>query len=572
MLPLAAVFWGFSRVVAESETRLVDARLQAGVRAALAAYDERQREASTRALRLARDPRFARALARRDRQALAALLRGKPNLVVLGRDRLHVGVLPPSAGRRAVAVVGRDGSLGQVVATVPLDRMLVRQLELRSGIDAGDRLAFVRRAKIVAGNSGIGGELPVTAGLTDKLRVGGDRYRTLAVSRPGTGGALLALLTPQARIDSANASDERRLLAGLLTALLLIAAVAYLEGRSIVRTVRGLVHAANEIARGRLGQRAPVRGRDALAVLARSFNEMASQLQERLAELEAERRRLRNAVGRFADALGATHDLEQLVRVILETAVEATTAVGGSFVGAQGELVEVGDTRANGDELQVPLSRGSAAFGVLRLLGPGFSADDVLTANALGHQAAVALDNLRLHRIVEQQALVDGLTGLANRRECEAALDRELARAARHDLQLALVLADLDDFKVVNDVHGHPFGDAVLREFAAVLRQTARDSDLAGRWGGEEFVLVLPGTDPVGALRLAERVRGALERRTILAPDGRPLRVTASFGVAVFPHAPGHTQLIASADAALYEAKRGGKNRVEAAPSVREPR
>jgi diguanylate cyclase (GGDEF)-like protein len=207
---------------------------------------------------------------------------------------------------------------------------------------------------------------------------------------------------------------------------------------------------------------------------------------------------------------------------------------------------------------------------MLRLAGPGFSDDDILTANSLAHQAAVALDNLRLHRIVERQALVDGLTGLANRRECEGALGRELARARREGAPLAVVMADLDDFKLVNDVHGHPVGDAVLREFAAVARDTVRESDVAGRWGGEEFMLLLPGTQLEGAVQLADRVRTNLQRRTILAPDGRRLDVTASFGVAAFSDADDGRTLVAAADAALYEAKRAGKNRVEAAPPVRD--
>ena len=100
----------------------------------------------------------------------------------------------------------------------------------------------------------------------------------------------------------------------------------------------------------------------------------------------------------------------------------------------------------------------------------------------------------RLHRIVERQALLDGLTGLANRRQSEEALSAELHRAERLGGPLALVLADLDSFKGVNDRYGHPAGDTVLREFAQVLRATVREIDTAGRWGGEEFFVLLPGT------------------------------------------------------------------------------
>jgi diguanylate cyclase (GGDEF)-like protein len=189
-----------------------------------------------------------------------------------------------------------------------------------------------------------------------------------------------------------------------------------------------------------------------------------------------------------------------------------------------------------------------------------------MTAVSLASHAVVALDNARLHRIVERQALVDGLTGLANRRQCEETLAAELARVERFGGSLAVVVADLDWFKDVNDLHGHPGGDNVLREFALLLQETVRDVDLAGRWGGEEFILALPGTDLAGGAQLAERVRVALAGRTILAADGTSVPVTASFGVAAIPPARTALELVAAADAAMYEAKRAGKNRVATAP------
>src|SRR5690606_32378334 len=144
----------------------------------------------------------------------------------------------------------------------------------------------------------------------------------------------------------------------------------------------------------------------------------------------------------------------------------------------------------------------------------------------------VALDNARLHRIVEQQALVDPLTGLANRRALEESLRAEFVRAQRLGTELCLVLADLDGFKALNDRYGHPFGDFVLREFARTLSGVARAVDVPGRWGGEEFALIAPGADVAGGAALAERVRSALAERRLRSPGGRPIRLTASFGVA----------------------------------------
>src|SRR6185312_433806 len=143
-----------------------------------------------------------------------------------------------------------------------------------------------------------------------------------------------------------------------------------------------------------------------------------------------------------------------------------------------------------------------------------------MTAASLASHAVVALDNVRLHRIVERQALVDGLTGLANRRQCEESLADELARVQRFGGSLAVVVADLDWFKDVNDRHGHPAGDTVLRAFADLLQEELRDVDLAGRWGGEEFLMVLPGTDLTGGARVAERIRAVFAGRIVLADDG----------------------------------------------------
>jgi diguanylate cyclase (GGDEF)-like protein len=177
----------------------------------------------------------------------------------------------------------------------------------------------------------------------------------------------------------------------------------------------------------------------------------------------------------------------------------------------------------------------------------------------------VALENARLHRLVEEQARVDSLTDLANRRRLEETLRSELARAARFGGDLTFVLADLDNFKQVNDRYGHPAGDEVLQAFARVLEGAVRESDVAGRWGGEEFALVLTGTDAEGGAQLAERARVAFEAMRLRTPAGESLPVTASFGVAASAGNAEFETLVAAADSALYRAKRAGKNRVETA-------
>jgi diguanylate cyclase (GGDEF)-like protein len=148
-------------------------------------------------------------------------------------------------------------------------------------------------------------------------------------------------------------------------------------------------------------------------------------------------------------------------------------------------------------------------------------------------------------------------------------LTTEIARADRLGTPLTIVLADLDDFKRVNDEHGHVTGDDVLREFAAVLRHTVRESDLAGRWGGEEFLLLLPGSDAEGGAQLADRVRTAIQERSFLGRDGSVVTVTASFGVAHHQLGGDEREVFGVADRALYRAKRAGKNRVELDAPVR---
>jgi diguanylate cyclase (GGDEF)-like protein len=568
LLPLAAAFWGFSTVAARSETSRVDARLQAGLRAALAAYQDELVTADEAAAQLARNPAFQRALIRRDRAALRRLLRGRGQLSVEATNGFQVGRVDPTAATRQVAVVGQGGARGAVVASVPLDQVLVRRLEGRSGLEADEHVILVEDRRIVAGPAAsLGSRFDALPGRTHKLTLAGTRYRAIvADTLSELPSATLGVISPQTSIDAAIRASMERLLIGLAACLLLVAAVAYIEGRAIVRTLRRLVDAARGIARGDLRERVPVQGRDEFALLGRTFNEMAAELQARLDELERQRGRLRDVIARFGEALGATHDVDQLMRLIVEAAVEATSATGGVIVASTGELVQTGRPDQGAEKIEVPLTAGEVTFGSLLLFGDGFEDEDRMTAVSLASHAVVALDNARLHRIVERQALVDGLTGLANRRQCEETLASELARLERFGGSLALVVADLDWFKDVNDRYGHPSGDAVLREFATLLNESVRDIDLAARWGGEEFLLILPGTNLAGGAQVADRIRVALAGRIVLSADGTPIPVTASFGVAATPPATTAAELFSAADAALYEAKRNGKNRVETAP------
>jgi diguanylate cyclase (GGDEF)-like protein len=171
------------------------------------------------------------------------------------------------------------------------------------------------------------------------------------------------------------------------------------------------------------------------------------------------------------------------------------------------------------------------------------------------------------NRLLEELALSDPLTGLPNRRAIESWAARQLSGAARHGFPLWVVLVDLDHFKSVNDTHGHDAGDAVLKKFGDLLRANTRLSDIAGRIGGEEFLLVLTHADEKSVVVVLDRIRRQLAAEP-LDWHGSTIMITASFGVAGFSgkRAPEFSQLVSQADSALYRAKDAGRNRIELVP------
>lgn len=163
------------------------------------------------------------------------------------------------------------------------------------------------------------------------------------------------------------------------------------------------------------------------------------------------------------------------------------------------------------------------------------------------------------------QAQTDPLTGLANRRVLDERMSHEMARPEAEETRLSYVMLDIDDFKLINDEFGHPFGDEVIHAVAQALRASVRELDLPARYGGEEFAVILPDVRLSDAKEAAERIRQAIEDVRMIGPDGRPVRVTASFGIAEFPTYPTVEAVVGAADAALYQAKRTGKNSVAVA-------
>jgi diguanylate cyclase (GGDEF)-like protein len=216
--------------------------------------------------------------------------------------------------------------------------------------------------------------------------------------------------------------------------------------------------------------------------------------------------------------------------------------------------------------LAVPLKAQKRVSGVLLLTRQGepFTARELRLLRIYCNQAAVVLENAIVHEQVERLAATDALTGLFNRRYFDSAFARELARCDRSSSSLALLLADIDHFKGFNDTYGHAMGDLILKKVADILSGALRKADVLARFGGEEFVILLPTVTARGALESAERLREAVASAAI-HPGGPRKRVTVSIGAALFPtDASDSESLLKAADEALYEAKRLGRNRVVA--------
>lgn len=201
------------------------------------------------------------------------------------------------------------------------------------------------------------------------------------------------------------------------------------------------------------------------------------------------------------------------------------------------------------------------ALGIVGLLGIVMPAppneDGTKNLQIYANFAAVALGNAGLVARLEKEASNDVLTGLLNRRALYVALAAEMERTLRYKYPLSVIFLDLDDFKPYNDTYGHLAGDIVLQKTAEIIRSCIRSTDVACRYGGEEFVVILPGSDSNHALMVAERIRASLEGY------GFPHRgITASIGVASLQEGDSVDSLIRRADAACYEAKKRGRNRV----------
>ncbi len=218
-----------------------------------------------------------------------------------------------------------------------------------------------------------------------------------------------------------------------------------------------------------------------------------------------------------------------------------------------------------------PLRLGSHVHGVLAVAGwdVTFSSSDMDLIASTAEQISLALERYRFLAVVQRQASVDDLTGLYNHRFLVDSLGQQIALAERLEAPLAILMLDIDHFKVLNDTHGHHAGDVALTSFAQTLLGTVRRADLAARYGGEEFVVVMPDTSASEAFIVAEKIRAAVAATDVLPRDQPPVRMTVSIGVAAYPEdTTSAAELISLADQALYRAKRAGRHRTCMAGSM----
>lgn len=231
----------------------------------------------------------------------------------------------------------------------------------------------------------------------------------------------------------------------------------------------------------------------------------------------------------------------------------------------QGELSRE-KISANGNTVYIPIAKGGARLALIIATRSDRSFDlrDLGLIRAMGSHIAVAFENAALYHL----AITDELTTLYSKRHFRSIIEKKFLLYEQFGEKMTLLLLDIDDFKKVNDTHGHPAGDIVLRDVARRILSTTREGDIDFRYGGEEFSVILPATDRAGGIYVSERIRERIDGDLFKVGD-QELRITVSIGVASMPqHAKTIRDLVSEADKALYEAKRMGKNRVVVSKKV----
>ncbi len=602
VVPMAAVGFLVFRLIDDSQSGKADARASALAGTAASVYGNASTEASLRARAV------ASAIALIPPAKLEARARSLSAQIGLSRVTVSIGAATDvdigdhTAIAPGIAVVraARSRPARTVVASTLTAGELTRDL-------AGSGIQVVVRS----GTTTLASTLPAAAGRTlprarGSITIDHIGYQVVTETFTGFDKSQVAVSILSNAQATGGSIGTDRLLAGIFIAGFLILAFFFslLSSRALHGQLGRFLDAARRLAGGDFSSSVPTSGRDEFALLGEEFNNMSRQLERRLAELEQERARVRQSIRRIGEAFASGLDRDALLQLALQTAMDATeadrgrvsarhsaedvlteTVHVGRLAGLEGTIYEaerqalttdgVGEGSLGEVHLATvalgPIVAGGPTHGLITVCREDrrFTEDDLELLRSLASQATLAMANVNLHFDVQRQAITDDLTGLASHGHFQDLLGAEMEEVRRYQYPVGLIMLDIDNFKSVNDVYGHQQGDLVLRCVADALRETSRDVDVAARYGGEEMALILPHTDLEGAFEMAERARMAIASMEIplLEGDGC-LRVTTSVGAASSIEG-NKDELIAAADAALYVAKREGKNRtVRAEPDT----
>jgi len=334
--------------------------------------------------------------------------------------------------------------------------------------------------------------------------------------------------------------------------------------RTVVRPIGHVTRAMVRAADGDLTQTVPVMGRDELSQMASSFNHMTHQLMQTYTGLRNEQDKLATIILSAREGIVVTDNDGKVV--LMNPAAEVLLGKSMTQVVSEGFFSLIDDP----DGLRTLLERDAEIkeSETIHFKGRVLS---IYAATIRTHQGAVVGSAALIRDITEEKRLeerlrrlstTDGLTGLFNRRHLDDTLAIEMERALRYNSPLSIMMFDVDHFKRFNDEHGHDQGDRVLQALSQSMQEHVRKVDIPCRYGGEEFLAILPGTGQAGAIIVSERLRHSIEQMEV---DG--LKVTISIGLATIPELDAKTPetMIEAADSALYRAKRAGRNQVIAA-------
>ncbi|MDX6581749.1 MAG: hypothetical protein QOI10_933 [Solirubrobacterales bacterium] len=612
-LPMVALAVLVSQVASDSESGKIDARLSAELRTATTVYEQAQtdsrRVAGEIADSIANDPAAVSTLRTGTTAELQVLARSYADradvaavrITAAAGDHVTAGQAPPVAAA-GVDLTADGEAIGSVAASSTSSAQLLDRIEQATGENAaliGPGGPITGTVPIEAGSLPQGGESTTLDSTQGELRV--------AATQPlGAQELRIALFAPSG--DASFLSSRPKVAIGVLVFLLLAVVAVILLLRALGGQIKEILSAARRIGEGDFSGEVPVSGNDEMAGLASEFNKMSNRLVAQMDQLRRQRAEIEKSVQRVGEAFASGLDRQALLTILAETAVGTCEADYGlialsGHAGAEAEagaptdgvqevalaaeqraLREVGPVEVAEDGAYAfasslgRIGQSATPIGAMTIARAGqpFSANEREVFLYLVGQAAASVENVALHELVSEQAVTDDLTGLANNRAFRDVMDKEAARAQRFGHDLSLLILDIDDFKKVNDTHGHPQGDAVLKAIGRILAEESRGIDFPARYGGEEFVVALPETGTQGAAEVGERIRERIEDEPVPLLEGEgEIRITASLGLATLPGSAANArELIAKADAALYEAKGSGKNRLVVVPTeaVRGPK